>query len=62
MSQHPLEPFFHEIKCNGMTSFMELRCTCSYIFFLAAKALENEDVGFDVEEEEDDSNEEEDMQ
>ena len=45
-----------------MTSFMELTCTCSYIFFLAAKALENEDVGFDVEEEEDDSNEEEDMQ
>ena len=22
-SQHRLEPFFHEIKCNGMTSFME---------------------------------------
>ena len=23
VSQHHLESFFHEIKCNGMTSFME---------------------------------------
>ena len=23
LSQHSLESFFHEIKCNGMTSFME---------------------------------------
>ena len=23
VSQHRLELFFHEIKCNGMTSFME---------------------------------------
>ena len=24
VSQHRLESFFHEIKCNGMASFMEL--------------------------------------
>ena len=24
VSQHRLKSFFHEIKCNGMTSFMEL--------------------------------------
>ena len=32
VSQHRLESFFHEIKCSGMTSFMEfLFCTLAYL-------------------------------
>ena len=31
VSQHRLESFFHEIKCNGMTSFMEFMIETSFL-------------------------------
>ena len=33
VSQHRLESFFHEMKCNGMTSFMELMDICKEACF-----------------------------
>ena len=33
VSQHRLESFFHEIKCNGMTSFMEFMVRDPFLWF-----------------------------
>ena len=43
VSQHRLESFFHEIKCNGMTSFMEFKWSsfCQTVFTLKQRAMKS---------------------